>query len=225
MVSLQINKQGSLHELEAYPTTAIRQHVIVNQSIANERSIRQVGQQRNVVALKEGDPVSVAVPALDRASTDDKRVFGRVITVYEELYLYKILTKYGVLDRNYPISVLNPLPPTIDLGIPEPPPTAVITLHYCATQESTTKKVPVHCGCKDQKTWCSTRRCACFKANVKCSIACHGGKDQDNIPDCPNISSMQMRTQKGHRTRDQGDGDDDSGKKRGKRLRKDTAGR
>jgi len=96
--------------------------------------------------------VSVAVPSLDRASTDDKRLFGRVIEVKEDYDCYKILTKYGVLDRNYPISSLNPLPSSIDLEIPSPEPTAIVTLYHCAMQESTTEKVPVHYNCKDKKT-------------------------------------------------------------------------
>ena len=95
----------------------------------------------------------------------------------------------------------------------------VVTLHHCAAQESTSEKVPVQCNCRDQKTWCSTRRCACIKAGTKCSIACHGGTNQDNTPDCPNISSMATRTQRGLRFRDK---DSD---KEAKRQRRNTAGR
>ena len=72
-----------------------------------------------------------AVPALDRASIDDKRIFGKVIDVREEYDSYQILTKYKVLDRQYPISELNPLPEHIDIGIPNPLPIKVVTLHHC----------------------------------------------------------------------------------------------
>lgn len=207
-------------ELDSTPTTALRQQVRINQSHANERSKRQYGKQRQVTTFELGDQVSVAVPALDRTSTDDKRLFERIIDVKEDYDSYQILTKYGVLDRNYPISELNSLPSHIDIGILNPPPTARVTLHYCAAQESTTERVPVHCNCRDQKTWCSTRPCACVKAEAKCSIACHGGVNQDKTPDCPNISSMRMRTQRGHRTRDQ-----DQGGKEAKRQRRNRAGK
>ena len=60
---------------------------------------------------------------------------------------------------------------------------------------------------------CSTRRYACVKAEVKCSIACHGGTNQKNKLDCPNISSVAMRI----RNRD-------SEAKEAKRLRCNTAG-
>ena len=203
-------------ELDSTPTTALRQQIQVNQKHANERSQRQWGKQRQVVTFSLGEQVSIAVPALDRASTDDRRLFGRIIGLHPDYNSYQILTKYGVLDRNYPVSELNPLPMEFDIGIPDPPPTAVVTLHHCAAQESTSEKVPVHCNCRDQKTWCTTRRCACVKAEAKCSIACHGGTNQDNTPDCPNISSMATRTQRGHRTRDQGN--------QAKRQRRDRAG-
>ena len=227
---LAIDPQGeesSDNFLPLSPTLPIRQQVQINQKHANERSKRQYGKQRHIITFEIGDQVSVAVLALDRAVTDDKRIFGRVIDVNEDYDSYKIITKYGVLDRNYPISELNPLPRHIDIGISNPPPTAQVTLHYCAAQESTVEKVPVHCNCRDQKTWCSTRRCACVKAEVKCSIACHGGTNQDNTPDCPNISSMAMRTQKGHRTRDQTQDqirDQELEAKEAKRLRRNTAG-
>ena len=203
-------------ELDSTPTTALRQQVQVNQKHANERSQRQYGKQRQVRTFALFDQVSVAVPALDRASTDDKRIFGRVIGLNPEYNSYQILTKYGILDRNYPTSELNPLPSEINIGISDPAPQGTVTLHYCASQESTTEKVPVHCNCRDQKTWCSTRRCACVKAEAKCSIACHGGTNQDNTPDCPNISAMSVRTQRGHRTRDVAS--------EAKRQRRDKAG-
>ncbi len=206
-------------QIESGPIDPIRQQVRTAQTYANMLAKRKYGKQRQITTYDIGDKVSVAVLALDRASADDKRIFGRVIDVIEEYDSYRILTKHGLLDRNYLISELNPLPKHIDLGISNPPPTKWVTLHYCVAQESTTEKVPVHCGCKDQKTWCSTRRCACFKAEAKCAIACHGGRDQDNTPDCSNISTMVMRIQRGHRVRDQDQ------EKEAKRQRRNTAGR
>ena len=63
-----------------------------------------------------------------------------------------------------------PLPDTIELGIPEPLPCKKITLHIVVAKESTTEKIPVHCKCKDERTWYITRRCACVKAKVKYSV-------------------------------------------------------
>ena len=71
-------------ELDSTPTTALRQQVQINQKHANERSQRQYGKQRQVATFALFDQVSVAVPALDRAPTDDKRIFGRVIGLNPE---------------------------------------------------------------------------------------------------------------------------------------------
>ena len=39
---------------------------------------------------------------------DDRRIFGRVIGVREECDSYQILTKYGVLDRQYHFRAESP---------------------------------------------------------------------------------------------------------------------
>lgn len=61
--------------------------------------------------------------------------------------------------------------------------------------------MPVFCKCKDKHSWCSARRYACIKAEVKCGIACHGG-DENCQSDCPNIAVPHLRSQKGLRVRD-----------------------
>ncbi len=115
-----------------------RNEVQINQKHANERVVRQYDKQRSVKIFELHQKVSVAVSALDRASIDDERIFGRILHVYEDSYI--IQTKYGVLDRNYPTSELNELPDNIDLGIPDPVPTKKVTLHLVSAQESTTEK-------------------------------------------------------------------------------------
>ncbi len=97
-----------------------------------------------------------------------------------------------------------PLPSTINLEIPTPAPDRKISLHAVAARESTTDKVPVFCKCKDKRSWCATRRCACVKAGVKCGVAYHGGGDNDNI-ECPNLDIPHLRSQKGLRVRDRDD--------------------
>ncbi len=121
-------------KLDSTPTTALRQKVQINQQHANERAKRQYGKQRQTSTYNIDDKVSVAVSALNRAVTDDKRIFERVIDVIVEYNSYRILTKHGLLNRNCPISELNPLPRHIDLDISNSPPTNYMTLHHYATQ-------------------------------------------------------------------------------------------
>lgn len=65
---------------------------------------------------------------------------------------YLILTKHAVLDRNFSISQRNPLPAHISAGIPDPPPTRVMTLHQCAAPKNTTETILIHCNRRDQNT-------------------------------------------------------------------------
>ncbi len=70
----------------------------------------------------------MAIPALDRASTDDKRVLGQVARIHSGPS-YLIQTKYGLFDQNFPASELMPLSSTIDLEIPLSGSDQKITLH------------------------------------------------------------------------------------------------
>ncbi len=145
MQFLQLNPTSLNEASEA--SRAFRERIHENQLHANERSIRPHGKQRPVKTFEVEECVSVAVSALDRASTDDKRIFGRVKQVHNGPS-YEIQTKYGLLDRNFPTFELMPLPSTIDLEIPVPAPNRKITLHAVAARESTTDKVPVFCKCR-----------------------------------------------------------------------------
>ena len=126
---LQLNPTSLTEASKA--SRAFCERIHENQLQANAWSIRKYGKQRAVKNCKVGESVSVAVPALDRASTDDKRIFGQVKQVHNGPS-YEIQTKYGVLDRNFPISKLMPLPSTIDLEIPVLAPNRKITLHAVA---------------------------------------------------------------------------------------------
>ena len=75
-------------EVDSDPITQLRQKVRINQQYTNKRSQRQYGKQRQITTYEIGDQVSIAVPALDRISIDDKRIFGRVIGIREEYDSY-----------------------------------------------------------------------------------------------------------------------------------------
>ena len=126
-----------------------------NQLYAYKRSIQQYRKHQVVKIFEVRESVSIAILALNRASADNKRIFGQVKKVHNGPS-YKIQTKYGILNCNFPTSELMPLPSTIDLEIPVPAPNRKLTLHAVAVRESTTNKVPVFCKCKDKRSWCST---------------------------------------------------------------------
>ena len=130
--SLRLTEQSLTAAVET--NNALHAQVHINQLHANERAVRQYGKQRSVKVFEIDDKVSVAVPALDRASTDDKRIFGRISRVVG--YTYGIQTKYGILDRLHPTSELMPLPDTIDLGTPDPAPIKKISLRYVLLEQT-----------------------------------------------------------------------------------------
>lgn len=144
--------------------------------------------------------ISIAVSALDRPSTDNTRIFGNVNQVHNGSS-YDIQIKYGVLDCNFPNFKLMPLPSIIDVVILIPALDWRITLHVAAAAESTTDKVLIFCKCKDKCSWCSTRRFACFYAEVKCGITCHG-RVVTGGTDCPNVAASTLHSQKRLRVRD-----------------------
>ena len=100
MQSPKLNPESFREAAKSFST--FRAHIHSNQLHTNERSIRQYVTQQAVKVFAIGDKVSSAVPALDRASTDNKRIFGQVIKSFDNAY--SIQTKHGVLDRNYPTS-------------------------------------------------------------------------------------------------------------------------
>lgn len=214
--------RSKVQELDSTPTTAARVRALKYQKAAQERSMKQFGKQRNVHVYEVGQKVSVGIPREDRSSTDDKRVFGRVIQVFEEMNQYQVVTRWGVLDRYCPINIVNPLEYGIDVDIPDPAPSNKVTLSYCAAQQSTSQKVKVKCDCKDKKRWCSNRTCKCIKAGAKCSVHCHQSQGHpDTRIECPNAAPLQEFTRMGLGTREQRKEQEQVEK----RQRQDAAGR
>ncbi len=84
MQSLKFNP-GSFREVVKSSNT-FRPYIHTNQLHANEPSIRQYDKQRGVKIFVIGYKVSIAVPVLDCASTDDKRIFGQVIQSFDNAY-------------------------------------------------------------------------------------------------------------------------------------------
>ena len=209
-------------ELDSTPTTAARIRAVKYQKAAQERSIKQYGKQRRVQVYEVGQKVSVGIPREDRSSTDDKRVFGKVIQAFDEINQYQIVTQWGVLDRLCPINIVNALEPGVDVNIPEPPPSNKVALAYCAGQQSTSQKAKVKCDCKDRKKWCSNRTCKCIKAGVKCSVHCHQSQGHpDTRIECPNVAPVYEFTRMGLGTREQRQEQE----RVEKRQRQDAAGR
>ena len=92
------------------------------------------------------------ISPFDRVSTNDRRLFIKIIDVKEDYDNYRLVNKWGILNRYYSISKLNPLSNHIEIRILKPPPTNLVSLYHCAVKENIVEKIPIYYNCRDEKT-------------------------------------------------------------------------
>ena len=137
-------------------------------------------QRHKVHVFNIGDIVTIKIPREDRAKTDHKRLYCKIIQKPHP-ERHQLLCQYGVLNLLYPTKDLQPASNLLGLNFPTLP-TSSITLAHAARQASITTRV-IHISCTCQGP-CSTRRCRCFKENTKCTSHCHKKRSTQ----CQNIS-------------------------------------
>lgn len=164
--------------------------VITAAQAATERSrirmMRKYSKHHTIEHFEINDIISIKIPKEDRTSTDNKRIFGKVL---EEPYnhRYRILTHSGILKRLIPTKSLVTVDKALWSDIKIPSSTEEVTLREAARDASTSIRIAVSCQCKAA---CNTRRCRCFREMQKCSVHCH--KDEY---DCGNLSALTVRTE------------------------------
>ncbi|KAF8416602.1 hypothetical protein EV426DRAFT_721720 [Tirmania nivea] len=129
-------------------------------------------QQHKIDTFTIGDLVSLCIPNIDRASTDHRRIFCRVI-YKPHPDRHQLYCEYGLLDRYYPTRELERLPSSIRPHYLESFPSTwqmqkPKSLHEVAHLGSTGSVV--RCKCKGQ---CADRRCQCKKEGHLCTAHCH----------------------------------------------------
>ena len=133
---------------------------------------KMVKRSRRVLTeAKVGDNVTVPIPNVDRGRTDPKNLIG-VIVERDSQELYQIATKSGVLDgkfsRNqfdicgYALYSIEDM----DMQTTLPLRKAVQEVSTCGGQGF------VRCNCHGTRR-CQTKRCKCFKSQLKCNSRCH----------------------------------------------------
>jgi hypothetical protein len=153
---------------------------------AKLRMMQKYSKQHTIQHFNIGDIVSVKVPREDRTSTDNRRLFGRIL---EEPYAhrYKVLTTSGVIKRLIPTKGLSAVNESLWPDITIPRSTKEVTLTEAARDASTSARVGVSCQCKGE---CKTKRCRCYKEDKKCTVHCH--RDDHN---CGNQSELATGTE------------------------------
>lgn len=135
----------------------------------------------------EGEVVALKIPRELRTSTDNIRLFC-VIVHRPHKNSYELRCRHGILDRNFPTKNLERVPDTVAKGLDIPFLRKKISLAMAAEAESTSDRVRVSCQCTGQ---CSTRRCRCYKEDLRCSVHCH--MDEQHV--CENLSTLLERTE------------------------------
>jgi hypothetical protein len=128
-----------------------------------------------VEVFEKGDLVHLKIPVEDRCSTDNKRIFCRVVEV-KHGNRYGLQCQYGILQGFYRTKNMDRLAATIPHQIPtfKKGSHHMLSLREAARLQSPVELMQVRCGCKGN---CNTIRCKCFKAKVECTLHCHGQTD------------------------------------------------
>jgi hypothetical protein len=165
-----------------------------NNTKARQDMARKYNRHHKIEIFVTGQYVTAKVPRLDRAATDNRRILGRVVEVSgsDAQPAYKLRCCYGLLKGVFPTSALASVSAVIQKeqgdSISLSSTGNEITLHQAAAQASTSNKAGVSCNCKKA---CNTRRCRCFKNDLKCSIYCHKSDEHD----CGNLKPLSERTE------------------------------
>jgi hypothetical protein len=172
-------------KLQATPDPVIKRAIAATQR-ARVSMIRKYTKKHDIQHFNIRAIVSIKVPREDRTSTDNKRLFARIL---EEPYphRYRILTCSGIIQRLIPTKSLGVVEQALWSDILIPTSTKEVTLGLAAREASTSARVGISCQCKGQ---CSTKRCRCYKETKECSVHCHN--DDHN---CGNLSGLSTRTE------------------------------
>ena len=172
-------------KLQATPDPIIEKAIAATQR-ARISMVRKYTKKHDIQHFNIGSIVSIKIPREDRTSTDNKRLFARIL---EEPYphRYRILTASGIIQRLIPTKSLRVVEQALWSDIIIPTSTKQVTLGLAAREASISARVRISCQCKGQ---CSTKRCRCYKEAKECSIHCH-----NDDHDCGYLSGLAIRTE------------------------------
>jgi stage V sporulation protein SpoVS len=92
-------------ELRATPNPIIKQAIAATQR-ARVSMVRKYTKKHDIQHFEVGAIVSIKVPREDRTSTDNKRLFARILKEPYP-YRYQVLTLLGIIQRLIPTKSLR----------------------------------------------------------------------------------------------------------------------
>jgi hypothetical protein len=161
---------------------------------SNTKNARRAMKERHskdhyIEVFTTGEIVAVKLPVGTRTSTDNKRIYARVLAAPHD-HRYQLQTVWGVVDRLFPVKDLVRVPLSVAASYDIQGPAKKLSLKKVAEHASTSERVVISCKCKGL---CYNKRCNCFKNQVKCSVHCHSDAEHD----CGFLASLVLRTEIG----------------------------
>jgi hypothetical protein len=165
------------------PLTSRRAAVLQQRKRAREAQELQAQKmlkrsRRVLVEGSIGDNVTVPIPSFDRGRTDPRNLIG-VIIDKDDSGLYKIGLKSGVLEGKFSRNQFDicsyAMYTSEDINLQKTLPLrkAVQEVSNCGGQGF------VRCNCNGTKR-CQTKKCSCYKAQLKCNSRCHSNVSCNN---------------------------------------------
>jgi hypothetical protein len=146
-----------------------------NNNQAGPKRVTRFSKNEVIEQFAVGDVVALKLPKGSRASTDMRRVFGRVLSIaYDNHYI--IQTEWGIVGRVLLAIELIRVAKSVANGIKVHGPNVELSLTEVAKHASIAERESISCKCAGV---CSTKRCRCFKEGRKCSVYCHEFADQN----------------------------------------------
>jgi len=179
--------EDTVHQsaLQSQAFQRLNKEVISNTQRKVSAMEKRYNEVNKVKVFEKDDLVHQKIPVKDRCSTDNKRMFCRVVEV-KHGNRYSLQCQYGILEGFYRTKNMDRLAATISHQIPPfmKGSHRRLSLRKAARLQSPAELISVHCGCKGN---CSTIRCKCFKAKVECTLHCHG---QNDVVQCRNNGDL-----------------------------------
>jgi hypothetical protein len=145
---------------------------------SREKMVKKYTYKHKIEVFIPGDVVALNLPAGTKTSTDNKRVWAKVVAE-EHPSRYRLQTKWGILINLVPTREINRISSVVEATLAMDEyigPKKGILLSAVALKASSSTRVVISCKCKGK---CATTKCSCFKNSVKCSVHCHHDSEHD----------------------------------------------
>jgi len=171
----EVTQHHPASEMQSQATLDLNKEVIANTQREVSAMETRYNNINTVEVFEKGDLVCLKIPVKDRFSTDNKRIFCKVVEVKHGNH-YGLQCQYGILQGFCYTKNMDRLTVTIphEIQTIKKGSHCMLSFWEAACLQSPGKHMQVPCQCNGN---CNTIHCKCFKAKVECTLHCHGQND------------------------------------------------